>query len=159
MAYLLLAGLNIEPANKFIEKECLTTTKDNSKFTVSDCNAQNSYGCKHTSSKFFIICFLIIQLLTYFNMYSTFIDYLCAYNVGISGQIIKYLVSSLFTCASAPCKDPLSFHSQNCMRLFFHRNARVWFSFFELMSENVNRNHLCTKNLTHFLLSAVLLMT
>ncbi|VDI28370.1 Hypothetical predicted protein [Mytilus galloprovincialis] len=51
LVFTFIEGLNIEPANKFIEKECLTTTKDNSKFTVSDCNAQNSYGCKHTSRK------------------------------------------------------------------------------------------------------------
>ncbi|XP_071129425.1 uncharacterized protein [Mytilus edulis] len=42
---------NIEPANTYIEKECITTTKEKSKFIIRDCNEKNLFGCKNTSSE------------------------------------------------------------------------------------------------------------
>ncbi|VDI35572.1 Hypothetical predicted protein [Mytilus galloprovincialis] len=42
---------NIEPANTYIEKECITTTKDISRLSIRDCNARNLFGCKNTSSE------------------------------------------------------------------------------------------------------------
>ncbi|XP_076074297.1 uncharacterized protein LOC143045580 isoform X2 [Mytilus galloprovincialis] len=39
----------IQPTTTYIEKECVTTTKDKNKFIVSDCNAPYIFGCKNTS--------------------------------------------------------------------------------------------------------------
>lgn len=42
--------ISITTTNTYIEQECVTTNKDQNRFTVSDCNAKYLYGCKNTSS-------------------------------------------------------------------------------------------------------------
>ncbi|CAC5408432.1 unnamed protein product [Mytilus coruscus] len=50
LVFTFVEDLNIESTKTYIEKECLTTTRDQSKFAVSDCNARHLYGCTHTST-------------------------------------------------------------------------------------------------------------
>ncbi|XP_063447042.1 uncharacterized protein LOC134726565 [Mytilus trossulus] len=49
LVFTFVEDLSTNPTKKYIENECLTTTKDKSKFVVSDCNEDNLYGCNNNS--------------------------------------------------------------------------------------------------------------
>ncbi|XP_052070742.1 uncharacterized protein LOC127709319 isoform X2 [Mytilus californianus] len=51
LVFTFVEDLNIESTKAYIEKECLTTTKDKSKYLIRDCNATYLFGCKNTSSE------------------------------------------------------------------------------------------------------------
>ncbi|CAC5386349.1 unnamed protein product [Mytilus coruscus] len=51
LVFTFVEDLNIESTKAYIEKECLTTTKDESKYLIRDCNATYLFGCKNTSRK------------------------------------------------------------------------------------------------------------
>ncbi|XP_052070747.1 uncharacterized protein LOC127709319 isoform X7 [Mytilus californianus] len=51
LVFTFVEDLNIESTKQYIEKECLTTTKDKSKYLIRDCNATYLFGCKNTSSE------------------------------------------------------------------------------------------------------------
>ncbi|CAC5409967.1 unnamed protein product [Mytilus coruscus] len=51
LVFSFIEDINITITNTYIEQECVTTNKDQNRFTISDCNAKYLYGCRNISGK------------------------------------------------------------------------------------------------------------
>ncbi|XP_071132845.1 uncharacterized protein [Mytilus edulis] len=51
LVFSFVEDIKITTTNTYIEQECVTTNRDQNRFTVSDCNAKYLYGCRNTSTE------------------------------------------------------------------------------------------------------------